>query len=142
MPLTTRAAQMVADRMPKLIDQKTHAVMDYVVGGTFFALAAFLWKRNKRASIAATMCGAATVTNAMLTDYPGGVKKIFSFQTHGQVDAGLAGLTATMPTFFAFRDEDEAKYFTGLALAETVVTGLTDFEPSGKVIPMPANRTA
>ncbi|HUS19414.1 MAG TPA: hypothetical protein VMZ25_07170 [Terriglobales bacterium] len=142
MPLATRAAQMVADRMPKMLDAKTHAVMDYVVGGTCLAMAAFLWKRNKRASIAATMCGAATLTNAMLTDYPGGVKKIFSFETHGRIDAGLAGLTATMPTFFAFRGEEEAKYFTGLALAETVVTGLTDFESGGKVIPMPVNRNA
>ncbi|HUR36534.1 MAG TPA: hypothetical protein VM009_01870 [Terriglobales bacterium] len=142
MPFTQRATQMVTDRMPKVIDAKTHAVLDYVVAGSALALSAFLWKRNKRASIAAAMCGAATLTNAMLTDYPGGVKRIFNFETHGRIDAGLAGLTATMPTFFAFRNEDEARYFTGLALAETVVTGLTDFERSGKVIPMPANRTA
>lgn len=142
MPLATRAAQMVADRMPKVVDPKTHAVLDYVLGGTCLALGAFFWKRNKRAAIAATMCGAATLTNAMLTDYPGGVKKVLSFETHGRIDAGLAGLTATMPSFFAFRGEDEARYFMGLALAETVVTGLTDFESSGKVIEMPINRTA
>jgi hypothetical protein len=143
MPIATRAAQMVADRMPKVIDPKTHAVMDYVMGGACLMLSAFLWKRNKRASVAAAMCGAATLTNAILTDYPGGVKRVLSYQTHGRVDAGLAGLTATMPTFFAFRGEDEAKYFTGLALAETVVTGLTDFDTAtGKVIEMPVNRTA
>ena len=91
------------------------------------------------------MCGAATLTNAMLTDYPGGVKRVLSYQTHGRVDAGLAGLTATIPSFFAFRDEDEAKYFTGLALLETVVAGLTDFDAAtGKVIemPRPEDRTA
>lgn len=142
MPLANRAAQMVADRMPKVVDAKTHAVLDYVLGGTCLMLGAFFWKRNKRAAIAATMCGAATLANAMLTDYPGGVKKILSFETHGRIDAGLAGLTATMPSFFAFRGEEEARYFTGLALAETVVAGLTDYEPTGKVIEMPVDRTA
>lgn len=143
MPLAARAAQMVVDRMPKVVDPKTHAVLDYVMGGACLALGAFFWRRNKRAAIAATMCGAATLTNAMLTDYPGGVKKVLSYQTHGRIDAGLAGLTATMPTFFAFRGEDEARYFTGLALAETVMTGLTDFDAAtGKVIEMPVNRTA
>ena len=142
MPIANRAAQMVADRMPKVVDAKTHAVLDYVMGGACLALGAFFWKRNKRAAIAASMCGAATLANAMLTDYPGGVKKILSFETHGRIDAGLAGLTATMPSFFAFRGEDEAKYFTGLALAETVVAGLTDFETGAKVLEMPINRSA
>jgi hypothetical protein len=145
MPITQRAAQMVTDRMPKVINPKTHAVMDYVVGGACLMMAAFFWKRNKRASIAAGMCGAGALTNAMLTNYPGGVKPVYSYQTHGRIDAGLAGLTATMPSFFGFRDEDEAKYFTGMALMETVVTGLTDFDAAtGNVIEMPgpAGRTA
>jgi hypothetical protein len=74
----------------------------------------------------------------MLTDYPGGVKRVISFETHGKIDAGLAGLTATMPNFMAFNDEDEANFFRTAALAETVVTGLTDFEaPTGKVIEIP-----
>jgi hypothetical protein len=48
-----------------------------------------------------------------------------------------------MPAFFAFRDEPEAKFFTTAALAETIVTGLTDFNArTGKVIEMPVNRPA
>jgi len=143
MPLAHRAVSMVTERMPKVVDPKTHAVLDYVLGGACLALGAFLWGRNKRAAMAATMCGAATLANAMLTDYPGGVRKTYSYQTHGRIDAGLAGLTATMPAFFAFRGEDEAKYFTGLALVETAVAGLTDFDAAtGKVIEMPVNRPA
>jgi hypothetical protein len=42
-----------------------------------------------------------------------------------------------MPNFLAFGDEDEAKFFRGAALAETVVAGLTDFEaPTGNVLRM------
>lgn len=141
MPLT-RGTQVVTDRLPKVVNAKTHAVLDYVMAGACLALGIAIWKNNKRASIAAVMCGAANAANALLTDYPGGVKKVLSFETHGKIDAGMAGLTATMPSFFAFRDEPEARYFTTLALAETVLTGLTDFSPSGKVIEMHADRTA
>jgi hypothetical protein len=86
------------------------------------------------------LCGGAIVATSMITDYPGGLKKMLTFQTHGKVDAGLAGMTAAIPNFLAFSNEEEAKYFRGLALAETVVAGLTDFDsaPSSKVIEMPA----
>ena len=78
-----------------------------------------------------------------MTDYPGGVKPVISFETHGKIDAGMAGLTATVPTFLGFGDEDEAKYFRGAALAETVITGMTDFTGTGgKVLEMPKRDSA
>ncbi|MCU1286592.1 MAG: hypothetical protein JWO13_2942 [Acidobacteriales bacterium] len=143
MPLSQMATSAVANRLPKVINPKVHAVIDYAMAGTFFALGAFFWRNNKRAAVGAMLCGAATAATSMLTDYPGGVKRVISFETHGKIDAGLAGLTATMPNFLAFGDEEEAKFFRGAALAETVVTGLTDFEAStGKVVRMPYERMA
>ena len=140
MPLTDMAARALADKLPKVIDAKTHAFIDYGTAAACFALGAMFWSRNKRASIGAMLCGGAIVATSMITDYPGGVKKMLSFQTHGKVDAGLAGMTAAIPNFLAFSNEEEAKYFRTLALAETVVTGLTDFDsaPSSKVIEMPS----
>lgn len=138
MALTDMAARAVAEKLPKVIDPKAHAVLDYVMAGTMFTLAAFFWKRNKRASIGALVCGGATVATSLLTDYPGGVKPMISFETHGKIDAGMAGFTATVPTFLAFGDEEEAKYFRGAALAETIITGLTDFGTDGaKILEMP-----
>ena len=143
MPFTQTATKMLADRMPKVIDPKTHAIIDYAVAGSFLAMAGFYWKRNKRAAIAALMCGSAVAATSMLTDYPGGIRKAISFQTHGKIDAGLAGLTATAPSFFAFNDDDEAAFFRTMAIGESLVTGLTDFDrPTGKLLQMPANRTA
>src|SRR5438128_8061208 len=137
MPLSQMATRAVVNRLPKVINPTAHAVIDYVVAGTFFALGAYFWRNNKRAATGAVLCGSATAATSMLTDYPGGVKRVISFETHGKIDAGLAGLTATMPNFLAFNDEDEANFFRTAALAETVVTGLTDFEaPTGKVIEM------
>jgi hypothetical protein len=139
MPMAMSAANMVVNRLPKVFDAKTHAVADYVTAGAFFVMASMFWGRNKRAAIGAAMCGGAIVATSMLTDYPGGVKKVINFHTHGRIDTGLAGLTVGMPNIMAFNDEDEAKYFRGAALVETVVTGLTDFDSAGaggKVVQM------
>lgn len=144
MALTDAATKMVVNKLPKVLDAKTHAIADYATAGAFFLMAALFWGRNKRASIGATMCGGAIAATSLLTNYPGGLKKVISFETHGRIDAGLAGLTATMPNFMAFSDEEEAKYFRGGALVETVIAGLTDFDSaaaSGKVVEM-RTRTA
>jgi hypothetical protein len=142
MPFAQTATRVVADRLPKLIGPKGHAVADYSVAGAFLLMSAMYWRNNKRASIAAMLCGGATAIISMLTNYPGGVKRVISYRMHGRIDAGLAGLTAAMPNFLAFPDEDEAKFFRMMALGETVVTGLTDYDaPVSKVIEMP-RRTA
>jgi Na+/proline symporter len=138
MALTDMATRAVTDRLPKVIKPKAHAVLDYAVAGAFITLGAFFWKTNKRAAIAAMACGGATAATALMTDYPGGVKPLISFETHGKIDAGMAGFTATVPTFLAFGDEAEAKYFRGAALIETIITGMTDFSADGaKVLEMP-----
>jgi hypothetical protein len=138
MPLSQIAARAVANKLPKVINPTAHAVIDYAMAGAFFALGAYFWRNNKRAALGAMLCGSATVATSMLTDYPGGVKRVISFETHGKIDAGLAGLAATMPNFLAFKDEEEASFFRTAALAETLVTGLTDFgAPTGKVVEMP-----
>lgn len=143
MALAGIATQAVTDRLPKVIKPGVHAVLDYAVVGAFFTMGAFFWRRNKRASIAALACGGTALANSLLTDYPGGVKPTISFETHGKIDAGLAGITATMPTFLAFGDEDEARYFRGAALVETVITGMTDFsEGRSKVLEMPRREWA
>jgi hypothetical protein len=138
------AANMVAKKLPKVFDAKTHAVLDYLTAGAFFAMAAMFWGSNKRAAIGAGMCGSAVVATSMLTDYPGGVQRVISFETHGRIDTGLAGLTAGIPNVMAFNDEDEAKYFRGAALVETIITGLTDFDSAagGKVVEMRTRGTA
>jgi hypothetical protein len=143
MALAGIATQAVTDRLPKVIKPGAHAILDYAIVGAFFTLGAFFWKRNKRASIAAIACGGTALANSLLTDYPGGVRPMISFETHGKIDAGLAGITATMPTFLAFGDEDEAKYFRGAALAETVIVGMTDFSMDArKVLQMPKRERA
>lgn len=141
MSLANTATKALTERMPKVFDAKTHAIMDYAMAGTFVALGAWFWKRNRRAALAAFVSAAATAVNSLVTDYPGGVTDAISFETHGKIDSGLAAMTASAPTFLAFGDEEEAKYFRGLALVETVVIGLTDFSGNtrGNVVEFPAH---
>ena len=126
--LMQKGLAAMSGRMPKVINPRTHAVIDYVVAGTFFAVGALYWGRNKRAAISSFICGAAATINSVLTDYPGGVWRVMSYQNHGRIDAGLAGITATMPNLMQFADEREARFFQMQALAETAVTAMTDFE--------------
>jgi hypothetical protein len=141
MPLAQTATRVVADRLPKVIGPKAHAIADYSVVGIFLLMGAAFWGRNKRAAIAALACGGATAATSLVTDYPGGVKRVINYRTHGRIDAGLAGLAAAMPNFLAFQDEREAKFFRTMALAETVITGLTDYDAAiSKVIEMPRRR--
>lgn len=128
MSLLQKGVQMAAGRMPKVINPTLHAVLDYAVAGSFMVMGAVLWNRNKKAALSAFICGGAAATNALLTDYPGGVYPVMSFKSHGRVDAGLAGLTAAMPKFMNFEDDPEARMFGAQAIVETAVTAMTNFD--------------
>ena len=120
--------RMAVDRLPKVIDPTTHAVLDYAVAGSFLLMGVLFWKRSKRAAIGSLFCGGAAAANIMLTDYPGGTHPIISFQTHGRIDRGLSGITAAVPRLMRFEDEREARFFEVEALANTAIAGLTDFD--------------
>ncbi len=128
MPLLHTGARFAVRRMPKVVTPGVHAFLDYAVAGAFLLMGARMWKRHRRAALASFTCGAAKVLNSMVTDYPGGVVPVIDFDTHGRVDAGLAALTGSAPKFLGFSDEDESRFFSGCALAETVIAGLTDYE--------------
>jgi hypothetical protein len=127
MPILTSATNMLTKRMPKIISPKAHAVVDYITAGAFLLTGAFCWSRNKRAALGAFVCGGAELATALLTDYPGGVKKAISFRNHGKIDIGLAAMTATMPEFMSFRDTREKGFFLAQAGMMTAVTNMTDF---------------
>lgn len=127
MPILQSGARFAARKMPKVLSPGAHAALDYAVAGMFLVVGARLWKRHRRAALGALGCGAAATINSLLTDYPGGVFRAITYRTHGRVDGGLAALTAAAPRFLGFDDQVEARFFSGTALAETLITGLTDY---------------
>ncbi|HKD79089.1 MAG TPA: hypothetical protein VKH81_05310 [Candidatus Angelobacter sp.] len=132
MPLLMQAARWTTNKMPKLIEPKAHAVIDYAMAASFFGMAAFFWRRNKRAALSSLLCGAAETITALCTDYPGGVTQEITFETHGAIDFGLSGLVASLPGMLRFNDEPESRFFRVQGIALATVTGLTDFTGSGK----------
>ena len=127
MPVLNRAARLLLKPVPRFISPRAHAVIDYVTVGSFFMSAIWLWHRNKRAALAAILCGGAELAVSLLTNYPGGIKKAISFRTHGNIDLGLGAMIATMPEFLAFQDDAEKKLFLTQGAVVTAVRELTQF---------------
>ena len=128
MPLWEKGAKFAARKMPKVISPTTHAVLDYVVAGSFLLKAYLLWNRRRRAAAGALICGGATLANALLTDYPGGAYKLISYRSHGRNDSAIAGFAASAPRLFGFAGDREQRFFNVEALTGTVIMGLTDFD--------------
>jgi hypothetical protein len=72
MPILNSLVRMAMKPLPHMISPRAHAIFDYVAAGSMFASAAWLWPRNKRASVAPLICAGTELGVGMLTDYPGG----------------------------------------------------------------------
>lgn len=132
MPFLDQATRWATNKMPAVIGPRAHAIIDYAMAASFFGMAAFFWRRNKRAAISSLVCGTTETVTALLTDYPGGVTDAISFETHGSIDFGLSGLIASLPNMMRFSDESEARFFHVQGMAMGAVAGLTDFTGTGE----------
>lgn len=126
MELAEIGARALSNRLPKVISPKTHAIIDYATAGTFFLMTGLMWKRHKRAAIAALACGVNEVANAMLTDFPGGVAGVISYPTHLKMDSGFAGVVAALPNLLGFTDEWPSVYFRSQGMGIAVNAGMSD----------------
>lgn len=127
MPILNTIAKTITRPLPKFISPWAHAVLDCVMIGSLVTMGALFWRRNKRAALASFVCGGTELLVDLLSDYPGGVKKIIDFSVHGDLDLGLAGMIALMPEFMAFEDETEKGFFMLQGATLAAVTNLTDF---------------
>ena len=127
MPLVNKAVETVANRLPKVISPKGHAISDYIQIGLFALMGAVFWRRNKRASVAALCCAAVEAANVLLTDYPGGRSRILSLDVHKRIDTAMAGAVAGLPTLLGFAKEPEARAFrirSGVIVGVAALTGV------------------
>lgn len=112
---------------PKIISAQTHSAIDYIHAGTNLTVAAILRNKNRDASNAALVLGFAGLLNALLTDYPLGVFRAYSFKTHGTVDYGIAAAAGIIPNLLEFKDRPEAKYFQMQAAGGLLIADLSDY---------------
>jgi hypothetical protein len=124
----TDVLNAVESRLPKVIDARTHGVIDYCHSAFFFGVALLCRKSNPRAATAAAITSAFVLVQSLLTDYPLGAKPVLSFQTHGRMDAGFAASSMAVPRIFGFDSTSAAKIFKMNAFVESAVVGLTDFD--------------
>lgn len=131
MPITAELADAITRRIPPLVSRKTHARVDYLIAGSFLLGSVFFWRRNRRAALAAALCGGAGLGVAALTDYSGREGKPIAWRTHRKMDLGLAAMAGTIPGFMAFGRSPERSLFTAGAIAITALTNLTSFPDRG-----------
>jgi len=111
-----------------VISPAQHAVLDYGVASTFFAVGLSFAQRHRAASTLAFLNGAMVLGMSMLTDYPGGLYRTLSFRTHRTGDVLQAILAGVGPALFGFAKDPEATYFYGQAVSEAAVIAATDWD--------------
>lgn len=127
MTIATRALEQVEKRLPKVIDARTHGIIDYCHAGFFFGMAWFLRKKEPRASWAALATGSFLLAEALCTDYPLGVARQLPFETHGRMDAAFAASSMALPRILRFEGTPASKVFKGNSLASATMVGMTDW---------------
>ena len=127
MPLARNIADTV-ERLPKIIDPRTHAALDYFTAAAFFIAGGLFWPWNRRAAASALINGKMVLGMSMLTDYDGDGRRPITFATHGKLDALQAGLAATLPMILGFSHEPGSLFFRMQAMNEMMVIALTDWE--------------
>jgi len=113
---------------PKLISPKVHGIIDYCHAAFFFTVGVVCARsHNKAAARAAFATSGFILVQSLLTDYRFGVKPVFSFETHGKMDAVFASSSWVIPLLFGFKDTAAGKIFDGNSLAEALVVATTDW---------------
>jgi uncharacterized PurR-regulated membrane protein YhhQ (DUF165 family) len=77
--------------IPKVISPTVHGMIDYCHAAFFFTVGLVCSRsHNKAAARAAFATSGFILVQSLLTDYRFGAKPVFSFETHGKMDAVFA----------------------------------------------------
>ena len=128
MPVATALVERLEKRRPKVIDARTHGIIDYCHAAFFFGMALVCRKSNPRAAIAAAAAGGFVLVESLLTDYPLGAAKIIPFSIHGQMDSAFAASSFAVPKLFGFADTPAANVFSANGFIEGSVVGMTKWD--------------
>ncbi len=117
-----------SNRVPRVIDCRTHAVLDYLTTSSFLLLASYFWDRDKRAAATALINGGTVLGVSMFTDYPGALSRRIPFETHGKIDMMQAAMAAGLPMVLGFGAEAAALPFRMQAANEGFVVMATNWQ--------------
>lgn len=123
---------LYGNKLPRVIDPKTHKSLDFLTSATFFMIAGAFWGSHKRATATALINGAAVLAATLLTDYDGDGKRPISFPDHGKIDIAQASMASGLPVVMGFANSASAMLFETQAMFEAVVISSTDWEATGR----------
>jgi len=127
MSIATAALGAVERRLPKVIDARTHGIIDYCHAVLLLGMAIYCARKYRRAAKAALATGAFILTESLLTDSPAGAAKAISFETHGRLDSALTASSFMMPKWFGFSGTAAAEVFKINGFIQGAVVGMTDW---------------
>ena len=114
--------------LPKVISPTVHGIIDYCHAAFFFTVGVLCGRsHNKAAARAAFATSGFILVQSLLTDYRFGAKPVFSFETHGKMDAVFASSSWMLPLLFGFKGTAAGRIFEGNSLAEASVVAITDW---------------
>lgn len=128
MSIASAAIAPLEKRLPKVIDARTHGIIDYCHAAFFLGMALVCRKKNPRAAAAALTTGAFVLVESLLTDYPLGVKKVIPFELHGKLDSAFAATSMLLPKFYGFADTPEARVFSINSAVEGTLVSMTKWD--------------
>lgn len=114
--------------LPKKINRRQHAVLDYLVVAAYAAMAGAYWGRHRRAAATALVNAGMVLGVTLTTNYEGGIKPVFSFKGHGEMDLLQAGTAAFLPLMLGFGHTPAGLPFHIQAVSELAVVNMTDWE--------------
>ena len=131
MPIANTVIHTMQHKLPKVVDARTHGVIDYCHAAFFLGLAWYYRKSEPRAALAAAVTGGFVLVQSLLTDYPLGAAKVIPFETHGRMDSAFAGASLMMPRLFGFEGTAASKIFKSNGFVEASVVGMTNWNNEG-----------
>ena len=123
---------LFGNRMPRVIDPKTHKSLDFLTTAAFFMIAGAFWGKHRRAAATALINGGTVLAATMLTDYDGDGRRPISFAKHGRIDVTQATMASSLPVILGFSNHYSASIFEAQAMIETLVVAATDWEAAGR----------
>ena len=120
--------KQVENRMPKLMDARRHGALDYLHAAFFFGMGLAYRKNQPKVATAAMITGGFLLAEALLTDYPLGIKKVIPFAMHGRIDGTAAVVALSVPRILGIEGTPASAVFKGSGILGSILVGMTDYD--------------
>ena len=119
--------------MKKIINTKTHGIIDYATAGALMALPR-IFRMDPFVTKLLTGSAIMTALYSMFTKYEMGIFKVLPMKAHLGLDAAQSAAMATAPLAFARGNKSVLPLLLGISLMEGAVTLFSQNRPKRKFL--------